>query len=416
MGKTVAFATLGCKVNQYDTEAMMRFFRLSGYSVVSFEERADVYVVDTCSVTGRAASQSRQVIRQAARRQPEAVVVAAGCYPQTAPGAVLAMPEVSVVLGNRDRDRVVELVEEALDARALGQFAGPLNAVAPIAQLQTFQETPIDQFSGRTRAPLKVQDGCGMFCTYCIIPYARGPSRSRQPDLVVAEAERLVQAGFKEVVLNGIHLGSYGQDLDGVTLIGVLRRLHDIQGLERIRLSSLEPMHVTPELVEALAEWPKLCPHLHLSLQSGSDPVLRRMKRSYTSGEYRSVVEALRQRLPDLGLSTDVMVGFPGETEQLFEETCRFVEALAFPGCMSSATRPARARRQLPWAGRCQTLLSRPEPIAWVRWASVWPSPLPAASPAGRWRSWWKRRARRRAFWRGTRPSTCGWSSPARTV
>lgn len=356
--RTVAFATLGCKVNQYDTEAMMALFRRAGYELGDFDRTADVYVINTCAVTGKGAAKSRQLVRQATRRNPEAVVIVAGCYPQTAAGEVLAIPGVSVAIGTQDRGRVVELVEEAIASGSAGGDGGqnrpPISAVGDIRKAREFEETPIEEFAGRTRAAVKVQEGCNQYCTYCIIPYARGPVRSRRPESIRQEVERLAAAGFKEVVLTGIHLGSYGLDLmaagqyldqptgqgldhpseqslgQPVTLAGIVRMIHEINGIQRIRLSSLEPRHITDELIELIAHWPKVCRHLHLSLQSGSDEVLRRMRRRYDKAEYRSIVEKIRRAVPEIGLSTDVMAGFPGETEELFEESYQFVREMGF--------------------------------------------------------------------------------------
>ena len=347
--RRVAFTTLGCKVNQYDSEAMAELFRKAGYDVVDFDRAADVYVINTCTVTGRGAAKSRQLIRQAVQRNPAAAVVVAGCYPQTAAGEVLAIPGVSVALGTVDRHQVVELAEEALArSESSGGREGPkpVNAVSDVMAAREFEETPIGAFSGRTRAAVKVQEGCDYRCTYCIIPYARGPVRSRPAAEVITEVRRLVEAGFKEIVLTGIHLGSYGLDRTragggrapgggdgarpGAVLVELIRQVLTVPGLLRLRLSSLEPAHANPELIELLASEPRLCRHLHLSLQSGSPAILRRMGRHYTADEYRRTVQALRARVPLLGLSTDVMVGFPGETEEHFRESLAFVREMAF--------------------------------------------------------------------------------------
>ncbi|HLN65034.1 MAG TPA: tRNA (N(6)-L-threonylcarbamoyladenosine(37)-C(2))-methylthiotransferase MtaB [Symbiobacteriaceae bacterium] len=323
--RRVAFTTLGCKVNQYDSEAMMALFRRSGYRIVPFDETADVYVVNTCTVTGRGAAKSRQLIRNAVRRSPLSVVAVAGCYTQTDPDAVAAIPGVSLIIGNQDRDRVVELCEQA--ARA----PEPIRAVNNIWQAREFEELPVDSFTGHTRAVVKIQEGCNIFCTFCIIPYARGKPRSRRPESVVQEVERLANDGFREVVLTGIHLGSYGKDCHGeFTLAQVVEQLTHMEGIDRIRLSSLEPKHVSPHLMDLLEHNPKVCRHLHLSLQSGSQTVLERMKRAYTAREYRAVVEELHRRIPDLGLSTDVIIGFPDETEAEHRESMAFAREMGF--------------------------------------------------------------------------------------
>lgn len=333
---TVAVQTLGCKVNQYDSEALLTLFRERGYRPVDFDRAADVYIINTCSVTHEGDRKSRQLVRRARRANPDAVVVVAGCYPQTAPGEVAGIPGVDVVLGNRDRQRVVDLVEAARRERP----GTPLGSVENIFRLREFEELPITAFTGRTRAVVKIQEGCVEFCTYCIIPYARGRPRSRRPEHVRAEVERLAAAGYREVVLAGIHLGAYGRDLPpgpgaGGTgsrpgLAGVLRLIHDVEGIVRIRLSSLEPMDTGDALLETMAALPKVCPHLHLPVQSGSDRVLTRMRRRYTSAEFRRLAERARALLPDLGLTTDVMAGFPGETEEDHRATLELLEEIGF--------------------------------------------------------------------------------------
>lgn len=323
--KSVAFATLGCKVNQYDSEAMMTLFRQAGYQIVNFHEPADVYIINTCTVTGRGAAKSRQLIHNAVRRSPLAVVAVAGCYTQTAPDDVAGIPGVSLIIGNQDRHRVVELCEQAAAAPE------PIRAVNNIWQAREFEEMPVDSFLGHTRAVVKIQEGCNIFCTYCIIPSARGKPRSRQPESVVQEVERLAQEGYREVVMTGIHLGSYGRDYkNAFTLAQVVERLTEIPGIDRIRLSSLEPRHVSAHLLELLEHNPKVCRHLHLSLQSGSQSVLERMKRAYSASEFREVVQELRRRIPDLGLTTDVITGFPGETEAEHQESMAFIREMGF--------------------------------------------------------------------------------------
>ncbi|MFZ5826097.1 MAG: tRNA (N(6)-L-threonylcarbamoyladenosine(37)-C(2))-methylthiotransferase MtaB [Bacillota bacterium] len=323
--KRVAFTTLGCKVNQYDSEAMMALFRRAGYQIVNFQDPADVYIINTCTVTGRGAAKSRNLIRNAIRRSPLSVVAVTGCYTQTAPDEVAGIPGVSLIIGNQDRNRVVELCEQAMTSPE------PIRAVNNIWQAREFEEMAVDSFMGHTRAVVKIQEGCNIFCTFCIIPYARGKPRSRRPESVVQEVRRLAAEGFREVVLTGIHLGSYGKDYKNeFTLAEVVERLTEIEGIDRIRLSSLEPKHVTPHLMDLLQHHPKVCRHLHLSLQSGSQSVLERMKRAYTARKYREVVGELRRRIPDLGLTTDVIVGFPGETEAEHTESMAFVREMGF--------------------------------------------------------------------------------------
>lgn len=323
--RRVAFATLGCKVNQYDTEQMLTLFRRSGYQVVAFDEPADIYVINTCTVTGRGAAKSRQLIRNAIRRSPFSVVAVAGCYPQTSPGEVAAIPGVSVVIGTQDRDRIVELCEAAA-----GQEA-PIRAVNNVWLAREFEDIPIATFFHGTRAVVKVQDGCNVFCTFCIIPYARGKPRSREPQSVLAEVEQLAGQGYREVVLTGIHVGSYGKDVQyRFTLEGLVEQVAAVPGIDRVRLSSIEPGHVTDRLVELMASHPRICRHLHLSLQSGAEGVLRRMKRAYTADEFRRKVEKIKALMPDCGLTTDVIVGFPGETEAEHRESLAFVREMGF--------------------------------------------------------------------------------------
>jgi len=349
--RRVAFATLGCKVNQYDTEAMMARFRFRGYAVVDFHEAADIYVINTCTVTERGAAKSRQLIRSAVRRSPLSVIAVAGCYTQTDPDAAAAIPGVCLIIGNQDRNRVVDLCEQAAGAPE------PIRAVNNIWLAREFEETPVASFTGHTRAVVKIQEGCNILCTFCVIPYARGKPRSRRPDQVIAEVHRMAEQGFREVVLTGIHLGSYGNDYQHeFTLPQVIESIAAIDGVERVRLSSLEPGHVSPHLVELLAHHPRVCRHLHLSLQSGSRTVLERMKRAYTADEYRAVVQDLRRRIPDIGLTTDVIVGFPGETEAEHQESMAFIREMGlhrlhvFPFSPRKGTPAATMADQVPRA------------------------------------------------------------------
>ncbi|MDI3318081.1 MAG: tRNA (N(6)-L-threonylcarbamoyladenosine(37)-C(2))-methylthiotransferase MtaB [Bacillota bacterium] len=321
----VALRTLGCKVNQYDGEALLERFRRAGYRVVPFDAEADVYIVNTCTVTGESDRKSRQLIRRAHRRNPGAVVVVAGCYAQVARGEVAGLPGVGVVLGNQGRERVVELAESA---RAGGR---PASTVGNIFAERSFDDLAVEAFTGRTRAPLKIQEGCNEFCTYCVIPYARGGLRSRSLESIRREAERLLAAGFREVVLTGVHVGAWGRDLPGrPSLAEVIRALGRLPGLDRLRLSSIEPMDVDEELLAAMAESPNFCHHLHLPLQAGSDRILRAMRRRYTTADFARIVERARRLMPDVGLSTDVITGFPGEDEEAFREGYRFLEATGF--------------------------------------------------------------------------------------
>lgn len=321
--KTVSFFTLGCKVNQYETEAMAEIFKSSGYDVVGFDEYADVYVINTCTVTGRGDMKSRQEIRKAKKINPDSVIAVVGCYSQVASNEVLNIPEVNVVLGTKNKGEIVKLVEKAANANKV-------NAVEDIFKDRKFEELKISAQEGHTRAYLKIQDGCNQYCTYCIIPYARGPIRSRKPNDILDEVKRLKDNGYKEVVLTGIHVASYGKDLENVDLLDIIKMIHEIEGIERIRLSSIEPTFLTEDFVREVSILPKFCRHYHISLQSGSDSVLKRMGRKYTTSEYKKIIERVRKYIKDVAITTDIMVGFPGETESEFNETFNFVKDIQF--------------------------------------------------------------------------------------
>ncbi|WP_088228756.1 tRNA (N(6)-L-threonylcarbamoyladenosine(37)-C(2))-methylthiotransferase MtaB [Desulfosporosinus sp. FKB] len=323
----VCFLTLGCKVNQAESEALAQLFREADYDVVSVSEEADVVVVNTCTVTNTGGSKSRQAIRRMIKVHPESIVVVTGCYAQTAPGDVLDIEGVDLVLGTQDRGKILEWIERVKQERR------PQNAVRGIEDAGEFEELPQLNEENRTRAFLKIQEGCNQFCTYCIIPYARGPLRSRQPDKALAEARRLAEEGYPEIVLTGIHTGFYGQDLNsGWNLARLIRELVGIPGLRRLRLSSIEPMEYTPELIDCIASSDIVCPHVHMPLQSGSDRVLVRMHRPYTLQDYRELLLRLRQRIPGLAVTTDIIVGFPGETEEDHASTLNFVRECGFAG------------------------------------------------------------------------------------
>lgn len=322
--KKAAFYTLGCKVNQYETEALSGLFKKAGYMVVDFNEAADIYVINTCTVTGMSARKSRQAIRRAKSINPAAIVVVAGCYAQTASEEIAAIPGVDLVIGTNERGRIIEYV------RRIEAGEGRLNAVGSIMDVKTFEELKVDTYTEHTRAFLKIQEGCSQYCAYCIIPYARGPIRSRAPENVTEEVERLAAGGYKEIVLTGIHLASYGKDLKNTSLLDIIRKIHEIPGIERIRLGSIEPTTVTAEFVDAVREMGKLCPHYHISLQSGCDETLKRMNRKYTTSQYREVIRLLRESINDVSITTDIMVGFPGETEEEFEKSYRFAKEISF--------------------------------------------------------------------------------------
>ena len=347
-----AFCTLGCKVNQYDTEAMRELFENAGYETVDFSEPADVYVVNTCTVTQTGDKKSRQMISRAHALSPAAKIVVAGCYAQRAPEEVLALPGVSLVIGTKDRAHVVELVEALRQEKT--------TAVSDLRTERVFEPLTASR-EGRTRAHLKIQEGCDRFCTYCIIPYARGPIRSRPLSDVRAELQKLAEAGFREVVLTGIHLMSYGRDLEAdITLLDAIAQADDIAGIRRIRLGSLEPQMLSEKFISAIAGNPKICRQFHLSLQSGSAGVLARMKRRYTPEEYAECVRRLRTAMPECAITTDIIVGFPGETEAEFEETLAFARAVSlarihvFPYSRREGTKAAEMPGQLSRAVKAE--------------------------------------------------------------
>lgn len=322
--KTVGMFTLGCKVNQYETEAMTELFEDSGYEAVAFDEKADVYVINTCTVTGVSARKSRQAVRKARSANAGAVVAVVGCYPQTAPDEVEGMADADIMVGTRDRLKILEYI-------AAYEAGGErVKAVGDIMGDRGFEAMKIDRYKDRTRAFLKIQDGCSQFCAYCIIPYARGPVRSRPPEDVLSEVRKLADNGFREIVLTGIHIASYGRDIPDMSLLKLVKEVHGAGGIDRLRLGSIEPRTVTPEFAEAAGNLEKLCPHYHISLQSGCDATLKRMNRKYTTGEYRKALAMLRESVPDVAVSTDVMVGFPGETEEEFEATVKFLKEMEF--------------------------------------------------------------------------------------
>lgn len=325
----VAFYTLGCKVNQYDTQLMAEAFERAGYELVDFGDAADVYIINTCTVTGLSARKSRQAIRKARQLNGSAIIAAVGCYPQTAKKEVEDLPEVDIIAGTSDRARLPELVGKFREGGALDE-KGKLSVVADIMKKRPFEDFGIERCIGRTRAFLKVQEGCGQFCSYCIIPYARGPIRSRPPADVAQEVQRLAKKGFREVVLTGIHLASYGKEQGQDRLIDLIRLVDDVDGIDRIRLGSIEPTLLTREFVSAAAGVKKLCPHYHVSLQSGCDETLARMNRRYTTQQYKNAVDLLRELIPDVSVTTDVMVGFPGETDEEFDSTYNFLIGIDF--------------------------------------------------------------------------------------
>ncbi len=324
--KRVAFTTLGCKVNQYESAALEELFRRRGYQVVDYNQPADVYVINTCTVTHLGDRKSRQLIRRASRTNPEAVVAVTGCYAQTASDEVLGIEGVDLVIGAGNRAGIVDLVEGTVKGRQTV-------AVRDISGDRDYEELPGETKQGRVRAYLKIQEGCQNFCSYCIVPYARGPLRSRTPENVLAGAAELLTRGFKEIVLTGIHTGAYGREPGGsMGLAELLEKLAVLPGLLRLRLSSLEPHDVTPEILELLSAGPPFCRHLHIPLQSGDDEILKSMRRTYDTVYFRRLTARVRAKIPDCGITTDVMVGFPGETDKHFEHTLRFVTEMQFSG------------------------------------------------------------------------------------
>lgn len=322
--KTVAFHTLGCKVNQYDSQAMLELFEQAGYQPGDFDQPCDVYVVNTCTVTGTGDKKSLQAVRRARRLNPAADIIVCGCMAQRDGEKLLADTDARLILGTARRAEIVTLLEQAQREHTR------LCAVTDVRRA-AFEPLLITRQEGRTRATLKIQEGCDRFCTYCIIPYVRGGIRSRSVQDVRDEAARLAQAGYREIVLTGIHLTSYGRDLkNGDTLLSVIRAVHDIAGVERIRLGSLEPVIATADFARALGEMPKLCPQFHLALQSGCDSVLRRMRRRYDTAAFRESAQALRAVFPDCALTTDVMSGFPGETDAEHRQSMDFCREMRF--------------------------------------------------------------------------------------
>ena len=323
--KKAALHNLGCKVNAYETEAMQHLLEEAGYEIVPFTQKADVYVINTCSVTNMADRKSRQMLHKAKKNNPDSIVVAAGCYVQTSEKEVLNDLSVDIVIGNDRKHDLVRLLEEySLDS--VNDTVDDINDGK-----HDFEELFIDQTKEHTRAFIKVQDGCNQFCSYCIIPYARGRVRSRRFENVIAEVERLAANGFKEVVLTGIHLSSYGVDFEEATgLLELIQAVNAVKGIERIRLGSLEPKIVTEHFVSELSKLDKICPHFHLSLQSGCDATLKRMNRKYTTKEYERGCELLRKYFVHPAITTDVIVGFPGETEDEFEQTKAYLEHIHF--------------------------------------------------------------------------------------
>jgi threonylcarbamoyladenosine tRNA methylthiotransferase MtaB len=335
-------------VNHYETEAIWQLFKEHGYERVDFEEQADVYVINTCTVTNTGDKKSRQVIRRAIRKNPDAVICVTGCYAQTSPAEIMDIPGVDIVVGTQDRAKMLDYIEQYRKERQ------PINAVRNIMKNRVFEEMDVPYFTDRTRASLKIQEGCNNFCTFCIIPWARGLMRSRDPQAVIKQAQALVDAGYLEIVLTGIHTGGYGQDFKDYNLAQLLRDIEaNVKGIKRLRISSIEASQLTDEVIDVLRESKIVVNHLHIPLQSGSDTVLKRMRRKYTMAFFAERLNKLKEALPDLAITSDIIVGFPGETEEEFMETYNFVkehkfaELHVFPYSKRTGTPAARMENQI---------------------------------------------------------------------
>ncbi|NPV52788.1 MAG: tRNA (N(6)-L-threonylcarbamoyladenosine(37)-C(2))-methylthiotransferase MtaB [Firmicutes bacterium] len=370
--KSCAFSTLGCKVNQYDTAGLAALFKKRGYEIVDFDSAADVYCINTCTVTATSDRKSRQLIRRALRRNPGAIIVVTGCYAQAAPDEVLAIPGVNIVVGTRGRASIVDLVGGILEAGdgirdikidAVQELygSGCDSGCEPGGRgFREFEELPAGGFAERTRAYLKIQEGCEQFCSYCKVPYVRGRMRSRKPESVLDEARALVEAGHKEIVLTGIHLGAYGRDLgcapgaDGsgtrVDLAWIARRVAGIPGVGRIRLSSVEPADITEDLIDLVAAERRMARHFHIPLQSGDDDILALMRRGYTTSDYEALIKRIRGAVSGVAITTDIMVGFPGETDERFENSLNFARRMAFSRMhiFKYSRRPGTAAARFP--------------------------------------------------------------------
>lgn len=321
--KKVAFYTLGCKVNQYETNAMMDMFRQEGYGIVDFEEIADVYVINTCTVTNMSDRKSRQMIRRAKSMNPNAILCVAGCYAQVAKEELKQIKDVDIIVGTNEKRDIVQLVENFDDSR--------IDNVKDVMSVKEYVNWEATAYTDHMRAEIKIQDGCDRYCTYCIIPYARGPVRSREANDIVSEIEKVASTGVKEIVITGIHISSYGKDIsENFRLIDLLEKIDKIEGISRIRLGSLEPLIITEDFVSRLKKLTKICNHFHLSLQSGCDTVLKRMNRRYTTNQFESIVKLLRKEISEVALTTDIIVGFPGETEEEFLQTYEFLKRIQF--------------------------------------------------------------------------------------
>ncbi len=322
--KTVAFITLGCKVNQYETNAMSQKLIEEGYKIVEHTQKADIYIINTCTVTNMSDRKSRQMIRRAKEINPEAIIIAVGCYVQVAKKEIENIKEIDLALGNEEKVDIVKYCNEIIQKNKKEK-------IADVMQSRKFAEFGETSYTEKTRAVIKVQDGCDRFCSYCIIPYARGRVRSREPEHIIKEIKQIANEGIKEVVITGIHIASYGKDFKkDYKLIDLLEEINKIDGIERIRLGSIEPLLITEEFVQRLVKLEKICEQFHLSLQSGCDETLKRMNRRYTTQQFEEIVKRLRKAYDNVNLTTDIIVGFPGETEEEFAKTYKFLEKIKF--------------------------------------------------------------------------------------
>ncbi len=346
---TIAFYTLGCKVNNYETEAIKELFKQSGYEIVSFNEIADVYIINTCTVTNTGDKKSRQMIRRAIRRNPNAVICVTGCYAQTKPNEIASIEGVDVIIGTNGRENIVEIVNEFRENRK------PITYVKNLFKDAKFENLAVINYESRTRANIKIQEGCQNFCTYCIIPFARGKMRSKDKNSVISEVQNLVDHGHLEIILTGIHTGGYGVDLKDYDLGDLIVDIEEqVKGIKRLRISSIEISELDEKMMNVMKKSKILANHLHVPLQSGSDSVLERMNRKYTTNEYRKKINEIRAIFPDIALTTDVIVGFPGETEEEYRETYDFIEEISFselhvfPYSKRSGTRAANMPSHVP--------------------------------------------------------------------
>jgi len=346
---TIEFYTLGCKVNNYETEAISELFKNAGYTRVDFEDIADVYVINTCTVTNTGDRKSRKMIRQAVRRNPDAIICVTGCYAQTKPNEIAQIEGVDIIIGTNGRERIVDLVEDYRKRRV------PITFVKNLFRDVEFENLPVMFYESRTRANLKIQEGCQNFCTFCIIPFARGKMRSKKPEDVINEIQNLVKHGHLEIILTGIHTGGYGVDFENYDLADLISDIEkNVKGIKRLRISSIEISQIGDKMINVMKNSNILANHLHIPLQSGSDTVLERMNRKYTTADYYAKIVEIRSHFPDIAITTDVIVGFPGETEEEFRETYEFIKKVGFsslhvfPYSRRSGTKAARMSNQVP--------------------------------------------------------------------